>query len=267
MKKITLITAFLVAFGMNAQIFSDDFEDEDISDWFQIDADGDGQEFFSYFPTGNPSATMASASYTATTGALTPDNYSVSQAIDVTGASGLMLSYMVGGQDPDWSAENYTVYVSTGNTIADFQNPANTVSYTENLGDDPNAAGALVNRTLDASSLDGATTVYIAFRHHDVTDQFYIHFDDVQLDGTLSTVDSNINGFNYFYSPQTKNFTISANDAFNNISIFNILGQAVIAQKLSTTNEVISLASLKDGIYIANVTANGQTTSFKLIKR
>ncbi|NCT19324.1 MAG: T9SS type A sorting domain-containing protein, partial [Flavobacteriia bacterium] len=33
------------------------------------------------------------------------------------------------------------------------------------------------------------------------------------------------------------------------------------------TNEVISLASLKDGIYIANVTANGQTTSFKLIKR
>lgn len=43
MKKITLLTAFFAVFAMNAQtvFFSDDFDDEDVSDWELIDEDGD----------------------------------------------------------------------------------------------------------------------------------------------------------------------------------------------------------------------------------
>ncbi|HZH69027.1 MAG TPA: choice-of-anchor J domain-containing protein [Flavobacteriaceae bacterium] len=268
MKKITLLAAsLLLSFGMNAQIFYDDFDDGDITDWTQIDYDGDGQEFFPYNPTGASSPMVASASWTSTEGPLTPDNFFVSPAIDVTGASGLELSYMAGGQDPSYSAENYTVYVSTGNQVDDFLNTSISVSFTENLGDDPDAAGSLVPRTLDASELDGATTVYIAIRHHGVSDQFYIIFDDVQLDGNLSAADHEISGFSRVYSAQSKNLTIAATENFSSISMFNVLGQQVLSRNLSSNNEVINLSNMKDGVYIANVTAGGNTTTFKIVKR
>ncbi len=199
MKKITLMMLALIAsFSMNAQteLFSDDFNDEDISDWNQIDVDGDTQVFFPYAIPATP--TMTSASWTGATGPLFPNNYSVSPAIDVSGASGLSLSYQTGGQDPGFSAEVYTVYVSTGNTVADFMDNSITVSFNENLGDDPAAAGALVDRSLDVADLDGSETLYIAFRHHDVSDEFYINFDNVSLTAeTLSVGSFEENRLNY----------------------------------------------------------------------
>src|SRR5690606_38793531 len=79
--------------------------------------------------------------------------------------------------------------------------------------------------------------------------------------------DSAIAGFSQFYSVQTKDLTIAASNAFSNITLFNIAGQQVISQKLSSNNETINLSSLKDGVYLANVTANGNTATFKIVKR
>ena len=44
MKKITLLAALFAGFAMNAQtiFFTDDFNDEDVSDWTRYDEDGDG---------------------------------------------------------------------------------------------------------------------------------------------------------------------------------------------------------------------------------
>lgn len=50
MKKITLLAALFAAFSMNAQLFSDDFEDQDISDWTLLDEDGDGYNFMAMTP-------------------------------------------------------------------------------------------------------------------------------------------------------------------------------------------------------------------------
>src|SRR5690606_23365655 len=82
-----------------------------------------------------------------------------------------------------------------------------------------------------------------------------------------SVADNAIAGFSQFYSTQTKDLTISANDAFSNITLFNIVGQQVISKKLSSNNETINLSSLKDGVYLANVTANGNTATFKIVKK
>lgn len=267
MKKITLMMlAFIASFSMNAQtqLFFDDFNDEDISDWTQIDEDGDGQVFFAYAVPNTP--TMTSASWTSATGPLFPDNYSVSQAIDVTGASGLTLSYQAGGQDPDFSAEVYTVYVSTGNTVADFMDNSITVSFNENLGQDPDAAGALVDRSLDVSELDGAETLYIAFRHHDVTDEFYINFDNVSLDAeTLSVGSFENNNLTHFY----KAGQLSIQSSFNldNVSLFNSLGQEVLSQKLNTGEANVNVSSLSTGLYIAKVTSGDQVKTFKFVKQ
>lgn len=269
MKKITLLAALFAVFTMNAQLFSDDFEDQDISDWTLLDEDGDGFIFKAYDPSTSQNGDrnfMSSESWDPIQGPLTPDNYAISPEIDVTGNGTLSLDYLVGGQDPLWFDEIYTVYVSTGNTIADFMNtdPAVTVSFSENIGNDPAAAGELVPRNLDLSSLDGASSLYIAFRHHDVTDQFIINFDDVMLTGVLAVGDNVLEGFKYFVSNNELN--LSANTSMDQVALYNMLGQQVVSQKLSSNNETVNLSGLQSGIYIATVSIEGASKSFKIVK-
>lgn len=269
MKKITLLAALFAGFAMNAQLFVDDFEDQDISDWTLLDEDGDGFVFKAYDPSIAQNGElnyMSSQSWDEIAGPLTPNNYAISPAIDVAGNGSLQLTYMVGGQDPLYSAEIYTVYVSTGNTIADFENtdPSVTVSFSENIGDDPLAAGELVARTLDVSSLDGATTLYIAFRHHGVTDQFIINFDDVILDGVLGIEDNALDSFNYYVAGNQLN--LKAKTSFESVSLYNMLGQQVVSQKLSSNNETVELSGLQSGVYIATVSIDGASKTFRIVK-
>ena len=267
MKKITLFAALFAAFTMNAQLFSDGFEDQDISDWTLLDEDRDGYNFVAYDPSiaqNGERNYMSSLSWDGVP--LTPDNYAISPEIDVTGNGSLLLEYMVGGQDPDYYQETYTVYVSTGNTIADFMNtdPTVTVSFTENIGTDPNAAGELVARSLDVSSLDGATSVYIALRHHDSSDEFIINFDDIVLTGVLGVDENALVGFKQFVSNNVLN--LSAKTSMDNVSLYNMLGQQVLSQKLSSNTANVNLSGLQSGVYIATVSFEGATKSFKIVK-
>lgn len=269
MRKITLLVAILFTFSMNAQLFFDDFQDLDFSDWTTLDEDGDGNIFRVADPTFAQDGVfvhLTSASWNITP--LTPDNYAISPAIDVTGISGLFLTYSVGGQDPSFFSENYTVYVSTGNTVEDFMNDVITVSFNENIGDDPDAAVTLVPRTLDVSALDGATTLYIAFRHHDVTDQFVIHFDDVTLDSSVLGLDDNsIEGFSHFVDTNN-NLQLSVNNgSLENLTLFNTIGQRVLSNTIDGNNNSLDLNHLPVGVYIAQVKVNGTTTAFRVIKK
>jgi len=199
---------------------------------------------------------------------MNPDNYLITKDPITLGSTStidfLMGSYQTNGT---FLGDRLSIYLS--NTNDPLVVSTLTPIFSQTVGDVcacDSAANNAVALNINASAFDGQT-VYLVLRHHDTFDHNSVLVDNIVVDGVLSTTENAIAGFNFFYNVQNKNLTIQANEAFNNISIFNILGQAVIAQKLSSTNEVISLASLKDGIYIANVTANGQTTSFKLIKR
>jgi len=266
MKKITLLAAVLAVFTMNAQIFSDDFEDADISDWNQIDEDGDTYVYFAYTGGGTGNY-MTSASWLGNgIGALTPNNYSVSPAIDITGSTDLELRYDTGGQDADYSAENYTVYVSTGNTIEDFENEEITVSFSENLGEDPDAAGAFVSRSLDLSSFNGETTLYVAFRHHDVSDQFYLNFDNVVVDVELGVGENTISDFKYFLDSNAS-LKLSASDIITDIEVYSIVGQKVFTAAVNDAQGSVGLSALSAGIYIVKANTNNSATSFKIIRK
>ncbi|NGX84606.1 choice-of-anchor J domain-containing protein [Aequorivita sp. KMM 9714] len=269
MKKITLLAAIVSCFAMTAQsnYFFDDFQDKDISDWTLLDEDGDGYYFIPFDPTVNQNGDeiyLSSQSFDGTP--LTPDNYAISPAIDVTGNVSPILGYLVGTQDTSYYNETYTVYVSTGNTVADFMNtdPSVTVSFSENIGEDPWARGTFVPRSLDLSSLAGATTLYIAFRHHDSTDQFIINFDDVSLTDVLAVGSNEFNDFNYFVTNSQLN--LSSNFAMENVALYNMLGQQVVSQKLNNTNESVNISELQSGVYIATVSIDGASKSFKIVK-
>ncbi|PZW41425.1 putative secreted protein (Por secretion system target) [Mesonia algae] len=275
MKKITLtLAAIAAAITMNAQTtyFSDDFNDEDVSDWTLIDEDGDGINWSAVQivdeedqPVGTP--VLRSASWNSVLGPLTPDNYAFSMPIDLSsedGTNDITLSWDVAAADAGYTDENYTVYVATGNTVADAMSA--TVSFNELVSD--NGAGGLENfytKTLDITSLAGQV-VYVAFRHHDVSDQFTMEIDNVEVvAGSLAVDNTSFESFNHYVANNV--LTLKANTAINNARLYNILGQQVISKKLGTQSADINLNALNSGVYLVQVEIEGQSKSFKIVKK
>ena len=85
-------------------------------------------------------------------------------------------------------------------------------------------------------------------------------------DSTLGVEDQIFNSFSYFVD-NTSQLNLKANAPLQSISIHNILGQEVISQKLGSTNEIVSLSALNSGVYLATVTINGASKTFKVAKK
>lgn len=267
MKKITFMAALFAGFAMSAQtvFFSDDFNDEDVSDWELYDEDGDGNYWADLFVVedadGNPVTPVSIISRSWQVSPLTPDNWIVSPAIDLTTATGAVeLSWVVQAAAAAWDNENYSVYVGTSDDIFDLE--ASTVMFTE-VYDDPDNLGTPYTRTLDLSSLTGET-IYVAFRHHDVTDMDYLSIDDVMVSGALAVGTNEFNGFKHFTANNQLN--LSANTSMDSVALYNMLGQQVVSQKLSNTNETVNLSGLQSGVYLATVSINGASKTFKVVK-
>ena len=273
MKKITLFLFTLLLFNLNSAqtvVWSDNFDDLDISDWTLSDEDGDGFDWSAVQiqdnmmnPVGTP--LLRSASWNGAVGPLNPNNWAISPVIDLTNASGtITLDWQIMAIDASYDLENYTVYVATSNVIGDLQ--MSTTSFNEPSLDGVNT---LTDRSLDISSFAGQSTVYVAFRHHNVSDQFTLEVDNVSVSAAtiLSTEESELNNFNYLYNTKDNLLTLeSADTPFDVIQVYNILGKEVINEKLSKTDEIINMNALADGVYVIRVTIRNQSRTIKIIK-
>ena len=180
MKKIfTLTLVFLtMMFGVNAQyLLQEGFETGTLpTGWLVQDSDGDGYTWDATFLYQEEGAAhtgdgiIGSASYINGVGALTPDNWLISPAITMTAAANL--TFWVKGQDASDNAENYSVYVATSNTVAAFSATTAVLTGT--------TTGSWEQKTVNLSSYVGQT-IYIAFRHHNTTDMYWLDLDDVEI--------------------------------------------------------------------------------------
>lgn len=220
MKKLLLpIAAFLLSTGVNAQTyFSDDFSSGNLNNWTLTNSDGDGFDWvIADYDDGAQEEHASSASWDGTAGVLTPDNWMVSTAIDLSAASGTInLDWKVYGQDQAYADENYTVYVGTSNSIVTLA--SSTTTFTEVVG----TSAGYMSRTLDVSAFAGQT-IYVAFRHHGVSDMFRLNIDDVKVKTPLNndlllstvTVDNTSDG--------DRTFTIKClNDGLNTVTAFDV---------------------------------------------
>lgn len=160
------------------------FESEETNCTF-IDADGDGHNWeiktSNYFSVHSGNCVAASASFDVEASQpLIPDNWMILPAIVIpSDAANFELTWYAKGQDGNWGAEHYSVYVSTtGNSLDDFVEPVFSTTTSGNWVEDWEA---------DTVSLDDylGDTVYIAFRHHDCTNMFYLNIDDIKVDGII----------------------------------------------------------------------------------
>ncbi len=273
MKKITLVLSIaLLATATYGQqtVWSDDFNDEDISDWTLTDSDGDGNDWGDIFQIGDGAGgfvtpvSLISRSWSGSP--LTPDNWAVTPAIDLSGAAGTInVTYVTQVAAQSWDQEKYSIHVGTSNDISVLINSA--TSLTEILGD-AGDTGTPVSHSLDISSLAGSGTVYIAFRHWDCTDQDFLSVDDLTVTAsTLSVDEFASNNFKHFYNADSKTLSLESSVALSNVEVFNILGQKIVDRALSQTNETIDFSSFEDGIYLVRTKLNEQINTFRVLKQ
>ena len=196
-KEVTLSWEFDKSWG-NTVIFHEGFESGIPSTWLNLDEDGDGHMWYDLYASSGAGfdvyegeGFVTSASYQS--GALTPDNWLITPAIALTADN--TLSYAISAQDAAYPAEHYGVYISTTDTdLSSF-----TLLFEEDMTASPGqpvsgpvsegmfrssgpqyVQGTWYVRTVDLSAYEGET-VYLAFRHHDCTDEFRLNLDDVNV--------------------------------------------------------------------------------------
>lgn len=159
--------------GSTGETLTYDFEDGTLQGWTAFDADNDGYTWQQHTNTGSGNYTthagngcVTSASYINDVGPLNPDNWLISPMIKLGGS----ISFWAVAQSSGYPNEHYAVYVSTtGTAVSDF-----TI-----ISDEFVATGSYIQRSVDLSSYSG--NGYVAIRHFNCTDQFYLNVDDITI--------------------------------------------------------------------------------------
>ena len=150
------------------------------SGWIAIDNDGDGYSWEYgknispnfYSLEGRDGECMVSASFVNNVGVVTPDNWLVSPGIKIP--EGKQLNLYVCGQDPNYYAEHFAVYVSTSSQT-DISSFTNLYEATVTKG-----GGSYEGVAVDLTVYAGQT-VYLAIRHFNCTDQYYLNLDGLSI--------------------------------------------------------------------------------------
>ena len=113
-------------------VYSQNFEDcggNMPAEFSNMDLDGDGYMWeIASSPSSNVDGTygIVSASYDNDAGALTPDNWLILSGLEMGG----QMTFQARGQDPQYAAENFAIYVSTENSIVEVPVRATTYNVT-----------------------------------------------------------------------------------------------------------------------------------------
>ncbi len=194
---------------------------------------------------------------------LTPDNYLITPQLAVGDEDSLY--YLVAAVDANFPAENYSVLVSTtGTAVADFTDEI----FTETL-----ASTAWDFRNIDLSSYAGQN-IYIAFRHHDVTDQFWFMIDGVATPPIVTNVEerAELKDITMFPNPSNGQFNVVNGGATEmyQIRVFDVTGKEVYANQavLNTGAQyTINLTEAASGIYTVQFVSPTQAGSLRMVKK
>ncbi|MCA1751489.1 MAG: choice-of-anchor J domain-containing protein, partial [Flavobacteriales bacterium] len=228
--------------------------------WTLIDADGDGVDW--RFLEGvegfeNQWAIFSESYGLESEEVLTPDNYLISPLLEM-GDGPDSLFYTVRSLIQAFAAENYSVLVSTtGNEIADFTDEV----FTEVL-----ASADWEGRNIDMSAYSNQS-IYIAFRHHNVSDELAMLLDAIALPGeavdcTVSTEDETNISSNFSLFPNPSNGVVnlvnSGDTETYQVRVFDITGKVVkqeLVNMATGANHEINLSGNAPGLYTVQFTS------------
>ncbi len=84
--------------------------------------------------------------------------------------------------------------------------------------------------------------------------------------GTAGVADNTLGGFTYYPNPTNGLLSLQSVNNIDSVTIFNLLGQKVMDAQVDATSSELNISSLKTGTYIMQVTVEGQTGTFRVLK-
>ena len=163
--------------------FAESFDDADFGCWQAIDADGDGHNWVHVSELLSDPTAASSYSYNGTADCLMsysymsqqsfdPDNWLISPAINIP-ATGTYAAQWYAKNYTTSYADSYSVYIANSSDIASLT-AAGSV-----MDDTPDDEYEVKTLMLNAYA---GQTIYIAFRHHDSYDKYYMFFDEFSIE-------------------------------------------------------------------------------------
>ena len=233
--------------------FIEDFESELSACWINIDNDGDGNswmstnDFSGNLPAWSGTGAYFSESYNSDEGALNPDNWLITPAINIP-STGANLCWWVAAQDADYAADHYEVKVSTSGS-----NPSNFTSvYNETL-----SSTDWGQRVVNLNDFAGQT-VRIAFVHNNCTDMFIMKIDDIYVGEGVGINEVEENFVSVYPNPANNVINVNATSNISNVEVYTITGQKVGDFTANSTHTAINTSNLTRGLYLMQIhTENG----------
>ena len=95
------------------------------------------------------------------------------------------------------------------------------------------------------------------------------YFDSMSITVKQTASNNDLSKFNFSYAPNPANNVINLNAAktISKVEFFNNLGQNVLSSNVNALSSNMNISGLNKGIYMMNVTIDGQTQAFKILKQ
>ncbi len=173
-------------------LYEYDVEDEaELDYWYVIDADGDGNNWSLREGEEGDSVhsgtlCFTSGSYDNNSGPLFPDNWLITPDFEIpAGATNVEVSVWGQGQDPDWAAEVFAIYILPFDVFENATTIGDLLNSMTKIGGDFTTTGEWVKYTGDASAFAGEH-VHVVFRHYNITDMFMLNLDDIAITAVVN---------------------------------------------------------------------------------
>lgn len=122
-----------------------------------------------------------------------------------------------------------------------------------------------IYRKLDASGLSYSPEIDDAYQF--LLDNDWEISGDTQGECSLSVADRNFHAFSFYPNPAQETIFLEAEIPIENLKITNLLGQTVI-DKTPVANAIqLDVSALQPGVYLLQITIDGKTEDFKVIKK
>ena len=252
------------------------FEDSTMEGWTTIDADGDGYTWMlasEKMGTGyghNASVDcVLSQSYDNSYGPLTPDNYLVSPEK----ANYSYIGFWACGQDASYAAEHFGVAVSTtGNTsgsdfvtIDEWTMTAKGVGAKSiGRGGETRDQGNWYKFEVNLSAYAGQE-IWVALRHFDCTDMFYLDVDDIELAMGNAVVENIADVMSIYPNPAKDRVMVTSDVTVNEYTVYDVTGAAVMSNKVNNSTFEVNVDNLPAGVYYMRIYSDGLVQSKKFI--
>lgn len=241
--------------------------------WRSVDADGDDYNWYwvpvmendavSYGRMQSRSAVQVDGTWIA----LTPDNWLITPEIQLDPITGegqsINLTFRVapGASTPGFKLEHYSVMIS----YTDLDPASFMEIYSETLSQD-HPQNELQLRDVELSFYEGQT-VYIAFRHHDVSDMDRLLMSDVQIkkhgdDTGIS--DPQAASLRIYPNPARDIIHIASDARIREVSLTGITGNVVLHQRMDDSSSQLNISNLVEGIYLLRAVTEQGTILRKL---